>query len=277
MDDILITSQDVDWIERTKQILTEDFELKDFEKVEYCLGIEFAQSGDTIAMSQTGYTRDLLRQFQMDECNPVSTPMEMGTKLIRSNRKCELQGSRPYRELIGGLMYLAMATRPDITNAVAKLSQFSNFPEEVHWHALKRVLRYLQGTDRIGFMYHKTGQPVIGYSDVDWDGCEMDRKSFSGYNFILGCATISWKSQKQPIVVLSSTEAEYMALTEAAKEASYLRGVLIEVGLRRAADTVVYVDYPMFHRRTKHIDIKYHFVRDTVNAGEVTLTHTSSE
>lgn len=282
VDDLLIASQDVDWIDATKRNLAEDFELRDFGRVKFCLGIEINQTSDAISMSQAAYTRELLRRFRMQDCNSVTTPMEVGVKLVKTDGRCNAGESRPYRELIGALIYLSMATRPDITNAVAKLAQFCDFPGEVHWRAAKRILRYLKGTVDLGLVYHKTDLRIVGYSDAEWGGCEVDRRSFSGYNFTLGGAAISWKSQKQPTAALSSTEAEYMALTEAAKEAMYLRGILNELEILEVIDVVVYVDnqgaeylahYPMFHKRTKHIDIKYHFVRDAVNRGEVTLRH----
>lgn len=193
----------------------------------------------------------------------------------------------PYRELIGALLYLAIATRPDISHTVAKLAQFSSHPEEQHWKTAKHVLRYLKGTKDLGLGYRRTnGISVTGMSDAEWGGCPMERKSFSGYVFFLGKAAIFWSSQKQQTMALSSTEAEYMGLTEAAKEAAYLRGLLIELKLMPSASIVLYVDnqrakclaeYPVHHKRTKHIDIRYHYIRDVINREEVILEHLPME
>lgn len=179
-------------------------------------------------------------------------------------------GTWPYRELIGALIYLAVATRPDISNAVSRLAQFSNNLKKQHWLTAKRVLRYLAGTTDYGLLFFRADQPLIGYSDADWGGCALDRQSYSGYVFLLGGATISWKSQKQRTVALSSTEAEYISMTEATKEGLYLRSLLTELGLSRMAATTLYVDNQgaqylahdhLYHPRTKHIDIRYHFLR----------------
>jgi len=225
VDDILIASQNPKWIEKTKKALAEDFEVKDFGLAKRCLGLEIIQNDNVISLSQGSYTRELLMRFGMNECKPASTPSEVGAKLtkkeeISATRDISNQKNQPYRELIGALMYLVVGTRPDIANTVAKLAQFSACHEEKHWSAAKRVLRYLKGTTNLGLVYRKNDGTLIGFADADWGGCVINRRSFSGYVFVLSGAAISWKSQKQRTVSLSSTEAEYVSLSEPLKKLS---------------------------------------------------------
>ncbi|XP_053968900.1 uncharacterized protein LOC128870316 [Anastrepha ludens] len=161
-----------------------------------------------------GYILELLRQYGMSECNPVATPSGCNTVFDKSCEK--LDKTYPYREIIGALMYLSVATRPDIANTVARLAQFVNDPSKAHWNAVKRVLRYLAGTADKGLVYQRPALPLVGYTDADWGGCTNDRRSYTGYAYLVSNAAIRWKSQKQRTVALSSTEAEYVSLAEAA-------------------------------------------------------------
>ncbi|XP_050340599.1 uncharacterized protein LOC126767022 [Bactrocera neohumeralis] len=204
----------------------------------------------------------------MSECNPVATPSELKINLVENNSIDKLC---PYRELIGTLMYMYIASRPDIANTVSRLAQFVTNPLKCHWNAAKRILSYLAGTANRSLLYQKSGLQLVGYADVDWGGCTTDRHSHTGYIFLLSGAAIRWKSQKQRTVALSSTEAEYVSLAESAKEAVYLRSLLNEIGLQKLAEVIIYVDNraaqclandTVFHARTKHIDIKHHFVRE---------------
>ncbi|XP_073949053.1 uncharacterized protein [Choristoneura fumiferana] len=196
--------------------------------------------------------------------------MEVNCKFSQSDDKCEKSEQYPFRELIGALNYLSTGTRPDITNSIAKLSQFLNSSNEECWKATKRVLRYLKRTIEYGLVFKKTGKSLQGYSDSDWGGCLLDRRSYSGYVFMLGGGCISWKSQKQKCVATSTCEAEYVSLSSAMKEAVYLNSLLTEIGLSKFAQLTLHVDNqgamclandPMFHSRSKHIDIRHHFIR----------------
>jgi len=206
----------------------------------------------------------------MENCKPVSTPMDGNAKLKRSEPSDEVFERYPYQNLIGSLMYLAVSTRPDIAYDVSSLSQLhTNYTTE-HWIAAKRVLRYLKGTPDYGLTFEKTGKDLVGYVDADWAGCPDDRRSYTGYTFIFGNGPVSWESRKQRTVALSSTEAEYMAVTEGTKEAIHLQNFLNELGIKKKP-VAIYNDNqgageliknPVFHSRTKHIDARHHFVRD---------------
>jgi hypothetical protein len=191
-----------------------------------------------------------------------------------------------YRQLIGSLMYL-VNTRPDICFVVNTLSQFMVEPRQVHWVAAKHVLRYLRGTVGFGLRYvGGDGVRLHGYSDSDWAGSAVDRKSTSGGCFSLGSTVVSWFSRKQTSVALSSAEAEYMAASLASCEAIWLHKLLAGLFGQVLEPTVIYCDNqsciklsenPVFHDRSKHIEIRYHFIRDRVQKGVVKLQYISTD
>ncbi|XP_036322252.1 secreted RxLR effector protein 161-like [Rhagoletis pomonella] len=182
-------------------------------------------------------------------------------------------------------MYLAVSTRPDIAFAVNFMSQFnSNYAEE-HWKSAKRILRYLKSTINFGLLYKKTGAEFYGVADADWGANTTDRRSYSGFAFMFAGSSISWEARKQRTVSLSSTEAEYLAITEAAKEALYLKGALNEVGIE-CASIKLYNDNQSaqklatsfnFRPRTKHIDVRHHFIRDCVQNNIIKLQYMPTE
>ena len=192
----------------------------------------------------------------------------------------------PYRSAVGCLMYLMVGTRPDLAAAVGVLSQFAADPCPTHWQALKRVFRYIQGTKTYGIEFTVDGDALQGYSDADWAGDTESRRSTSGYAFMMNGGCISWRSKKQRTVALSSTEAEYMALSEATQEEVWLKVFLCELGEMAMDEAVkMYEDNqgsialaknPEFRKRTKHIDIRYHFVREKVEDGQVVLQYVST-
>lgn len=257
--------------------LSSSFKLKDLGKLSYCLGIQFSQNNDSISMCQTKYINDLLIKFNMLDCKSVVSPLDPNLKLSKEmSPQCEEEIAEmkdiPYRQLIGSLMYLSVATRPDITHAVNFLSQFNNAPGKSHWIAAKHVLRYLKGTKNLGIVYKRTGKPLVAYVDSDWASCIDDRKSQTGFIFQHAGSPISWESRKQRSVALSTCESEYMALSECAKESIHQRNLLGELNpdLVKSPITILcdnqsaikLVKNPVFHNKTKHIDIRYHFIRD---------------
>ncbi|XP_067215685.1 uncharacterized protein [Linepithema humile] len=235
VDDILIASRDMDWIMEIKEGLLQDFDIKDLGPTKYCLGLEINQKEDEIQLSQEGYIRGLLKTYGMEECNSVVTPSELCANNIEVKEAPSNRKKWPYRELIGALMYISVATRPDIANAVSRLAQYANEPQRSHWLAAKRVLRYLAGLADLRLIYSQTNKPLVGFADADWGGCTKDRRSYTGYVYLLSGAPITWKSQKQRTVALSSTEAKYVSLSEATKEAVYLHSLLHEFDLSELA------------------------------------------
>lgn len=287
VDDILVAYHHDADLQYLQKGLQEDFDVKDLDEARYSLGIEIERGKDYIKISQTGYINEVIRRFGMENSNPVKTPTDPCTKLDRStNNKDKGQERQPYRELVGALNYLAVGTRPDLAYIVSSLSQFNSCHEKQHWIAAKRVLRYLKNTSSYGIIYRKGHKVLDGFTDADWASCHLDRRSYTGYAFILSGGAVSWESRKQRTVALSSTEAEYMSLTEATKEGLYLRKLLKEIGIYEANKISIFCDNrgalslaenSVYHSRSKHIDLRHHFVRDALKENFIELKYLRTE
>ena len=209
--------------------------------------------------------------------------MEPGLQLVRSTSEPNEQLRTQYQSAVGGLLFIMLATRPDIAAAVGIVSQYMSNPTEQHWSAVKRIFRYLRGSATLGIQLgsSKTPQKLQCYSDSDWARCLDTRRSTTGYLTLLG-GPISWQSKKQPTVALSSTEAEYLALGEAVKEVFLMKSLLGELGEAQEGPVDVLEDNqgcialaknPVSHARSKHIDIRHHFIRDAVEEGVINLVY----
>jgi hypothetical protein len=221
----------------------------------------------------------VLKIFKMANVNPVPTPIALGLKVSKNDKSPSLDATL-FKRLVGSLMYLT-ATRPDIMYGVSLISRFMDKPKESHWKAGIRVLRYIARTKSFGILYASSDNyKLIGYTDSDWGGSMDDRKSTSGYIFHLGSGAISWASKKQPIVALSSVEAEYVATTSIACQAVWMRRVLSDLRHPQEEPTKIYSDNNsaialsknhVFHKPSKHIDTQYHFILELVNNGDIYL------
>ena len=212
----------------------------------------------------------------MENSKVASTPVTPGTKLLKATENSELVDSTLYQSAVGSLLYLSSWTRPDIAYAVGSVARFCSNPSKEHWTAVKRIFRYLKGTYNYGIVYSRNDHSddlMIGYSDADFAGDVNDRKSTSGYIFMINGAPVSWKSRKQTCVALSTAEAEYVALANATQEAKWMRQLLKDLQSKLTEPTVLHEDNqsaiciaqnPQYHSKTKHIDIKYHFVREEI-------------
>jgi hypothetical protein len=189
----------------------------------------------------------------------------------------------PYHEAVGSLMYATLGTRPDISFAVQVVSRFSNNPGRAHWEAVKRIFRYLNGTKNLWLTYRKMDAKgkLTGYADADGSMAE-DRRAISGYAFLLNGGAVSWSAKKQEIVSLSTTESEYIAATHASKEALWLRSLLSQLFEPTHTPTTLFLDNQsaitltkdhQYHARTKHIDIRFHFIRWIVEEGKISLVY----
>jgi len=265
------------------------FKMKDLGSVSEFLGIEITRdrAARTLRLSQTSYIAKILERFQMSECKPTATPMVQSSKPSSEDSE-PLPADVPYRSAIGSLMYLMICTRPDLGFAVGRLSQHCENPLKCHWNAVKRVYRYVKGTQDMGIVYDAKSAdssdiPIIGYSDSDWAGCNDSRKSTEAYVFLLTGGAISWRSKKQSIVALSSCEAEYISACTAAKEAIWLSKVMQNMlGTDKPSPITVLMDNQgsiksaqnmSINARNKHIDIRHHFVRDAVAKKDVLLAY----
>ena len=285
VDDIILAGKSESAIQKVKDDLSRKFDTKDLGKLSYFLGmkIELNKDNGSVWIGQRGYTESILKKFGMEECKPVGTPVDVSSKLTCATADDDCIDQQRYQSAIGSLMYLSVSTRPDISYAVSSLARFSSKPSKEHWTALKRLLRYLKGSTNYGIRYTKEGtNECIGFSDADWAGDTNDRKSTSGYVFMLSGGAVSWCSKKQKCVALSTAEAEYIALSSAVQETIWLRQLISELGSAPQTPTVIYEDNqaaiamtknPQFHGRAKHIDIKHHFVREQVAKGNVQLQY----
>lgn len=278
VDDLIYTGNDEELCVEFKSSMQKEFEMTDMGKMKFFLGVEVNQSSEGIHICQKKYTKEVLERFNMWNCNSVKNPMVPGTIITK-------EGSRGvnatlYKQLVGCLMYLTV-TRPDLMFVVCLIARFMADPREEHMMAGKRVLRYLKGTMEYGVFYGRSStMELLGYTDSDYARDTDDRKSTSGYVFMVNGAAICWSSRKQDIVTLSSTEAEYVAATSAACHCVWLRGMLQELNAvsRECVDimcdnnsAIKLSRNPVMHRRTKHIDVRYHYLRNLSNEGVMKL------
>jgi len=259
-------------------------------KVILALHIRRDEALGTLKLSQGKYAAQVLDKFGMAECNPIGTPLEVGLQLVKAD---ECDDALPYREAVGSLMYLMVGMRPDLAFAIGKLSRFVSCYSKEHWAPIKRVLWYVKGSMDKGLVFDTNSSCVPrGFSDADWAGDHETRRSTTGFTFIFGGAAVSWGSRLQKMVALSTKKAEYMALCEARKETVRLNKLVRSVdsqGLRTAisggpinikVDNSGCIDFsknPVEHKRTKHIDIRYHFVREAITTDKVTLEHCATD
>lgn len=289
VDDIILAARNEKQLKRIKEKLSNKFNIKDLGELKYFLGMKVEQSkgSGSVWIGQPAYTKNLLKRLGMQDSKPIHTPVEVNTKLQLATNQAEPVNQTEYQSAIGGLMYLAVSTRPDIAFAVNNLARFNSNPQKEHWTAVKRILRYLKGTTNIGILYKQDeSEKCVGYSDADWAGDTSDRKSTSGYIFMLSGGPVSWSSKKQKCVALSTAEAEYVALSAAAQECLWLRQLEVELGCPPEGPTLIFEDNqstiamaknPQFHGRAKHIDIRHHFVREQVANGTIKLDYCSTK
>jgi hypothetical protein len=288
VDDLLLFALSTAAMEKLKEELNELFDLTDLGEPSKIVGIEISIADDAVTISQPQYVDSLLRKYKMEDANPVSTPLDPNGKLEPNKEQRKPNRSNDYASLIGSLQFLAIATRPDIAYAVNRLAAYTANPDLQHYGAAKRILRYLKGTKTHGITYraHTTrhvgpmdSNLVYGFADASYASME-DRKSVSGYVFISNGGAITWGSKKQTTIALSSTEAEYVALSEAAREAMWLRHLYGELGFIQKEPILLLGDNdgsiamaknPEFHKRTKHVDIRWHWVRELYNDGLIEI------
>ncbi|KAK9057022.1 hypothetical protein SSX86_024388 [Deinandra increscens subsp. villosa] len=277
VDDVIMVGNDEKKIQNTKLYLDNKFSIKDLGQLKYFLGIEVAKTSEGLVLSQRKYTLDILEESGLQGCRPSPFPMEPNLKLDKGEEDEKIDAHQ-YRRLVGRLLYL-QATRPDICYSVNVLSQFVADPRKQHMEAATRVLRYLKATPGQGILLPKEGgMTLTTYCDSDWLACPFTRRYRTGYLLLLGGAPISWKSKKQSIVSRSSAEAEYRAMATTVSEVIWVRWLLTELVASQVKATLLFCDNqaarhiannPVFHERTKHVEMDCYFVRERVDAQEI--------
>lgn len=296
VDDILSIASTTSRNDLLEQQLRQKFDIKSLGRPSMLLGMKITQDikRQTISISQTAYIDQLLKKFGLQDCNPVSTPMDPNIKLDRpgesqDDEQAPNEASASYATLIGSLMYLARGSRPDIAYATQKLAQYTKNPQPVHWTAVKRIFRYLKGTRNYALTYggseDELNEDLNIYCDADW-ASDADRKSISGYVFKIAGGAVAWSAKKQSTVALSTAEAEYTAATHCAKQVLWYRSLFTELGINIPTTSTIFTDnqaavsiahHPEFYSRTKHIDISLHFLRDLVQNGTLNTVYINTE
>jgi transposase InsO family protein len=285
VDDLLIASNDINKIIWFKKQMTQNFEMSDLGLLKYILGIQVDQDGKSIKIHQKSYIHELLTKFQLNDSKTYNTPMEFGIKLNK-NQDIDQMTDKPYSSLIGSLLYLSNSTHPDITFAVHRLSSYNSNPNEIHWKAAKRILKYLKKTDDLGLVFKNSNDCTLhGYSDSDWASDLDTRRSTTGYFVTLNRNPISWCSKRQNTIALSTAEAEYMGISETIKELIWIKKLLTDLKItdfktELACDNQSAIQIsknPVFHQRTKHIDIRYHFIREKIQEMKIKLYYLPTE
>jgi hypothetical protein len=286
VDDLLIIAKQIDDIDGLKQALAREFSMQDLGNAAYYLGIRIVRKDlrGPISLVQDAYTKKILAQAGMEQCKIAYTPMEHHLHQEMIDPEAEgVPDPKQYQALVGSLLFLAVQTRPDLAFAVGWLARHCHRPLTRHEQALKRVLRYLRGTVTHGITY--TVGDLLGYSDASYAEDPETRKSTSGYLYMLSGGPISWRSSRQELVTTSSTEAEYVGYSSAAKEAAWIRGILGELEIP-VTSVPLHVDNEsaismaknnVYRPRTKHIDVRYHYIRQEVHEGRIKLSYLPSE
>lgn len=290
VDDMLILYERSDDLRELRDYIQSKLNIKDIGHATECIGIRINQSRTKIEIDQEKYIVELLKKYNMYDCKSVKTPSDPNVKLTVQtiNESSEITGTVPYQEIVGSLLYLSQGTRPDIAYAVNDVSRFNAKHSIEHWEAVVRILRYLQGTKgkKLCYTCECENDNLHAYSDSDWASDIDKRRSCTGFVINMSGAAINWKSHRQDIVALSSTEAEYIALSATVKDVLWIQQILNEVNADFVGCTIIYGDNSSalkignceaFRERTKHIDVRHHHIRQQISDGKISLAHVSTE
>ena len=286
VDDLIIACESLSVLENIKSKLSSTFAMKDLGVMKHYLGmdINYEREKGLVALSQQSFINSVLKRFSMSQCKPASTPME-----AKSIQHPHYDGGtplsdKPYRQLIGSVMHLLLCTRPDISFPVGVLSKFLSYPTNEHWTSAKRILRYLLGTMDMSLVFNREDNlSIVGYCDADW-ASSFDRKSTTGYCIFVGGNSVSWKSKKQSVVALSSTESEIIAATETIRELLWIQNIITGLGISidkpklfcDSQPAISIANTGAMNGRNKHMDVKYAFLSDMVSTHKIQLQYIRS-
>lgn len=284
VDDIVITGNNSQHLQEYIDKINVSFALKDLGNLRQFLGIEVRRDDTGLYLKQTRYGMDLLKRLGYEHLKPSPTPMVTGKPISKDEGRA-MKDPTLYRSAIGGLQYL-VHTRPDITYAVNRLSKYLQQPTDTHWKALKRVFKYIKGTLTYGLAIQKNDSlEITAFADSDWASNPDDRRSTAGYCVYIGDNLVSRCSNKQHVVARSSTEAEYRALAHCTAEVTWIQSLLKELGISQQQVPIIWCDNlnasalasnPVYHARTKHIELDAHFVRDKVLDNQLKIQYIPS-
>ena len=281
VDDLLLFATMIKLMNKMKLDIKAKWEVTDLGEPSKIVGIEITMGRDMITISQTKYIKSILKKEGLKRANPVGMPLDPNTPLEPNPEGNEENRSNLFARLLGELQFIVNATRPDIAYAVNRLASYTTNPSLQHVGVLKCILRYLKGTKDHSIVYKALPQEpnfFYGYTDASYGNTD-DHRLISGYVFLARNSAITWSSRKQVSIALSLTEAEYVALSEAAREACWLKSLYDELGLLQENiptliqgdndGSIAMVRNPQFHKHSKHIAIRWHWVHDLVQEGKV--------
>lgn len=282
VDDALLISPSKKHILNIIDCLNKSFNVRRLN-LSYFVGMEICKVDNCIFIHQKNYIDNIIKRFNMSDANPVSTPADVNVTISKNTDECV--STFPYREAIGALLYLCSVSRPDLSFSVNLLSRYISNPGMQHVNAVKRIIRYLMSSRDVCIKYGESND-IVGYSDADFAGDLDTRKSTSGYIFLMNGGPVTWRSEKQKTIALSTTEAEFIASCEAAKEILWLKQFLSDLGELSNNNAISLnidnqsaiqlIRNPVYHKRTKHIDVKYYFIREKVEKGLINICYVES-
>ena len=291
VDDLLPMGPSLDRITSIKKVLAKEFQMRDLGAATTFLGmrIERDRKNRLLRIDQKAYTEGIVSRFDMMNAKPLRTPLPEGIHLEKAPDSYTAGDKfrQHYQAMIGSLIYLMISSRPDIAWSVTRLSQYMQNPTQQHVDTCKHIFRYLRGTLNAWITYDgRKNSGLIGYSDADWGENRDNRRSTTSYVFLMADAAITWASRMQKTVARSSTEAEYMALSEACSEIAWLTALQKEIGYGSNGPVPLVADNqggiflavnPAHDRRLKHVDIRYHFIREYVKEGHVNIVYVATD
>ena len=286
VDDMLIFGTSPSMVHSTKRFLASQFDMKDMGEAKVILGVKIIRMGDSIMLSQEHYVEKILKRFGHFDVKPVSTPYDANTHLMKN--RGDPMGQAEYGQIIGSLMHLMNFYRPDIAYVVCRLSKYTHNPNNDHWSALARLMKYLRGTMNYGILY--SGFPAVleGYNDANWISDSDEIKSTSGYVFTLGGGVVAWKSSKQTLIASSTMESEFIALESAGKETKWLKNFLsgIPLGMQPTPLVLMHCDCQAatsiaknkaFNGKNRHIRLRHEIVKQLSKDGIISIYYVKSE
>lgn len=292
VDDMAIVAKSTQTMNKVKSMLTSQFKTQDLGEIKHYLGIEVTRDCDDIFhLNQSQYIRKIVNEFGLSSAKASDVPIHVSYGKASSNSDDSLiLSNAQYQKLLGCLLYVSVNTRPDIAASISILAQKVSQPRQEDWNELKRVLKYLKGTAdlklALGYKNY-SGEFLLGYSDANWAEDKTNRKSNSGHVFLINGAAVCWSARKQSLVALSTCEAEFVALSEACRAASWIRKLLIDMKESMTKPTTILEDNQSclnlveqeerLSDRSKHIDTRFHFVKDYIKSGLVACKYCPTE
>lgn len=292
VDDIKIISPNVDMCNRIKRELNAAFEMVDLGPISFYLGMTVVRDriARKLVLSQKAYIKRVATKFGLSQCKPVHTPMEEGFDPLKNEDQATEKDIEQYQSMIGSVMFAMIETRPDIANAVSIVSRFAQNPSQTHMKAARRIIAYLSTTCDRGITYGEGDINLQGYCDANWAGDRETRKSTGSYLFTMNGGPVSWMAKLQPTVATSTCVAEYIAISFAVKEATWLRLLLVgiipgnqaskyaKILIRTDSQSALSLaENPVHHDRTKHVDVVYHYIRQEIKSDRIELRYIQTD